>query len=141
VTRAEVGQSRRVVETLRTMGHLPYNEPAPTGFPAMSEDWVNTGAMLNRMNFGLDLAAGRVDGVRLDGAAVVGGNRARQRAGAAGPALPLETMLSAVVPTLDTTELAQKIRADLEQQTELNQRALAARALGLALGSPAFQRR
>jgi hypothetical protein len=116
------------MNTLRTMGHLPYTEPAPTGFPAMSEDWVNTGAMLARMTFGLDLAAGRVAGARVDAQALA--------SAAADP----EEMLAALLPGAATAPLAQKIRAELEGQG-VPERQRAARALGLALGSPEFQRR
>jgi uncharacterized protein (DUF1800 family) len=140
VTRAEAGQSRRLLETLRSMGELPYAEPAPTGYPAMSEDWVNTGAMLNRMNFGLDLAAGRIDGVRVDGVALAqedGG-----RAGASASGLPqLDALLGAVLPYTPTATLAQRIREDVDAQAADAPRQRLARVLGLALGSPEFQRR
>lgn len=132
VTRADVGMSRRTIELLRTMGHAPYTEPAPTGFPVMSEDWVNTGAMLNRMNFGLDLAAARVDGVRITPAALLS---------ASDRAEPLLAVLGAVLPGIDTQQLAQRMREDAQQQAEMQPRARISRALGLALGSPDFQRR
>lgn len=47
--------SPQLLQTLRSMGELPYTEQAPTGFPASSQDWVNSGAMLARMNFGIAL--------------------------------------------------------------------------------------
>jgi hypothetical protein len=117
------------MNTLRTMGHLPYTEPAPTGFPAMSEDWVNTGAMLARMTFGLDLAGGRVAGTRVDIPSLA-------REAGRDP----EGLLTAVMPGTDTSTLAEKIRAELEAQA-VPQRQRPARVLGLALGSPEFQRR
>jgi uncharacterized protein (DUF1800 family) len=134
VTHAEVNPSRRLMETLRTMGHLPYTEPAPTGFPAMSEDWVNTGAMLNRMNFGLDLAAGRVEGVRLTAAA-------QPQARAQSMEAPLDVMLRRILPETETARLAASIREDLEKQPADAPRQRLVRGLGLALGSPEFQRR
>ena len=48
------------------MGQPLYAYQAPTGFPDRAEAWVNTGSLLNRMNFGLQLAANRVKGVSLD---------------------------------------------------------------------------
>jgi uncharacterized protein (DUF1800 family) len=138
-THAEAGPSRRLLETLRTMGHLPYAEPAPTGFPAMSEDWVNTGALLNRMNFGLDLAAGRIDGVRIDGAALV--QRGSGRAAPSASLPQLDALLAAVLPHADTAPLGARIREDVEAQPAAVPRQRLARALGLALGSPEFQRR
>ena len=47
---------RELIQTLRTLGGLPYMAEAPTGYPSKSEDWVNSGAMLARMNFGIALA-------------------------------------------------------------------------------------
>jgi uncharacterized protein (DUF1800 family) len=129
VTNAEVGPSQTLTTTLRTMGHLPYTEPAPTGFPAMSEDWVNTGAMLSRMTFGLDLAAGRVRGARVNLQALT------RRAGATP-----EGLLAAVLPGVDTAALAGKITAEIQDQG-VPQGQRVPRALGLALGSPEFQRR
>jgi uncharacterized protein (DUF1800 family) len=129
VTHANVGPSPVIVQTLRAMGHLPYTEPAPTGFPAMSEDWVNTGAMLARMTFGLDLAAGRVTGARVDIPAIA------PRAGA-----DTNAMLAALLPGMDASTLAGKIATEIQDPT-MQQRQRAQRALGLALGSPEFQRR
>ncbi|HYW07628.1 MAG TPA: DUF1800 domain-containing protein, partial [Longimicrobium sp.] len=65
-TDAEVGPSRAALRTLRELGHLPYAATAPTGYPNRSAEWASGGAMLARMNFALALAAGRVDGVRID---------------------------------------------------------------------------
>jgi uncharacterized protein (DUF1800 family) len=136
-TRAEFAGSRRIMETLRSMGHLPYNEPAPTGFPASSEDWVNSGAMLARMNFALDLAGGRVDGVRVDPARLTGSANLRAQ-----PATALTDALAALMPGIDTRKLEEVIRADAAAQTDnAAPRARFARATGLALGSPEFQKR
>jgi uncharacterized protein (DUF1800 family) len=35
----------------------------PTGYPDKADAWVNTGALLNRMNFALELVGGRMRGV------------------------------------------------------------------------------
>jgi uncharacterized protein (DUF1800 family) len=129
VTHADVATPVRLSATLRAMGHLPYTEPAPTGFPAMSEDWVNTGAMLSRMNFALELAGGRVQGVRVNGAALLRG------------APGVDPLLAAVLPAVDTGRLAERIRGDGEAQGGAPPRERLTRALGLALGSPDFQRR
>ena len=60
---------RHVYPTVRwieRMGQPLYAYQAPTGFPDRAEAWVNTGALLNRMNFGIHLASGRVPGVDFD---------------------------------------------------------------------------
>jgi uncharacterized protein (DUF1800 family) len=52
------------------MGEKKYYYQAPTGFPDKGAYWINTGSLLNRMNFGLALASGRIPGVRFDLAAL-----------------------------------------------------------------------
>ena len=48
------------------MGEKIYNYQAPTGFPDKGQYWINTGSLLNRMNFGLAFAGGRIQGITLD---------------------------------------------------------------------------
>ena len=133
VTRADVGPSRRLIETLRTLGQLPYTEAAPTGFPAASEEWVNSGALLNRMNFALTLAGNGFDGVRVD--------RARL-AGSAAEGDAITEIIEAVLPGVPAAPIETRVREDLAAQpASANPRARAGRTLGLVLGSPEFQRR
>ncbi|MEO1083271.1 MAG: DUF1800 family protein, partial [Acidobacteriota bacterium] len=51
---------------IEKMGQPLYAYQVPTGYPDRAEAWVNTGALLNRMNFSLELAAGRINGLRFD---------------------------------------------------------------------------
>jgi hypothetical protein len=48
------------------MGEPLYMYQAPTGYPDMAENWVNTGALIERLNFGLALASNRIPGTRVD---------------------------------------------------------------------------
>ena len=48
------------------MGEPLYMYQAPTGYPDMAENWVNTGALLERFNFGLALASNQIPGTRVD---------------------------------------------------------------------------
>jgi uncharacterized protein (DUF1800 family) len=48
------------------MGEPLYGYQAPTGYPDKAENWVNTGALLERLNFGLALASNRIPGTRVD---------------------------------------------------------------------------
>ena len=48
------------------MGQKMYFYQAPTGFPDKGQYWINTGALLNRMNFGLAIASQRIAGTKLD---------------------------------------------------------------------------
>jgi uncharacterized protein (DUF1800 family) len=54
------------------MGEPLYGYQAPTGYPDTAEHWVNTGALLERMNFALALAANRIPGTRVDLSRFVG---------------------------------------------------------------------
>jgi uncharacterized protein (DUF1800 family) len=47
------------------MGMPLYGAVPPTGYNWQAETWVSTGALVNRMNFALSLAANRLPGVSL----------------------------------------------------------------------------
>lgn len=64
-TGARVEDPRETLEWIAKMGQPLYGAPAPTGYPDRAEAWVSTGALLQRMNFGLELASGRVRGVEM----------------------------------------------------------------------------
>ena len=63
---AEVHQPDQLLKWINRMGHQLYFYQAPTGFPDKGQYWINTGSLLNRMNFGLSLADGRIPGVSFD---------------------------------------------------------------------------
>lgn len=67
---AEVQRPREVLEWIRKIGQPIYAYQAPTGFPDRAESWINTGSLLNRMNFGLNLALGNIGGISFDLAAL-----------------------------------------------------------------------
>ncbi|MFY7899288.1 MAG: DUF1800 domain-containing protein, partial [Chitinophagaceae bacterium] len=46
------------------MGQRFYYYLAPTGFPDKASYWINTGSLLNRMNFGLAFATDKIPGVK-----------------------------------------------------------------------------
>jgi uncharacterized protein (DUF1800 family) len=48
------------------MGEPLYGYQAPTGYPDTAERWVNTGALLERINFALALVSNRINGTRVD---------------------------------------------------------------------------
>jgi uncharacterized protein (DUF1800 family) len=49
------------------LGEPLYLHQAPNGYPLTGAGWINTGAILNRINFGLAVAAGRIPGATLAG--------------------------------------------------------------------------
>ncbi|HEV8590728.1 MAG TPA: DUF1800 family protein, partial [Pyrinomonadaceae bacterium] len=54
------------VAMLNKLGEVPYGYQAPTGYPDTAEDWVNTGALLERMNFAIAVASNRIPGTHAD---------------------------------------------------------------------------
>jgi len=48
------------------MGQPLYGFQTPNGYADVAENWVNTGALLERMNFALALASNRIPGTRVD---------------------------------------------------------------------------
>jgi uncharacterized protein (DUF1800 family) len=71
---AVVDQPYPLYTWISRMGEKLYSYSAPTGFPDRGVYWINTGSLLNRMNFGLALASNGVSGVRVDLAGCVLGS-------------------------------------------------------------------
>ena len=63
---AHVEDPRPLLGWIGRMGEPLYAYQAPTGYPDRADAWVNTGSLLNRMNFGLQFASQRVGGVDMD---------------------------------------------------------------------------
>jgi len=63
VTNASLTNLQPLVGALRDMGMPLYGCVPPTGYKWDAADWVSTGALVNRMNFALSLAANRLNGI------------------------------------------------------------------------------
>jgi uncharacterized protein (DUF1800 family) len=63
---ADVQVPYQLFNRMDRMGQKIYYYQAPTGFPDKAENWINTGSLLNRMNFGLDIASQHLRGVTVD---------------------------------------------------------------------------
>jgi uncharacterized protein (DUF1800 family) len=129
LTQAEVGASGQLVETLHTLGHAPYMENAPTGYPETNGEWLNAGALVLRIEFALALANGEIRDVQLDPLALAGTRTPEDPAGA---------LSRRLVPGSDTAPLEAAVRGELEGAASREKRARS--ALGLILGSLDFQR-
>jgi len=55
----------QTAQLIARMGQPIYGRATPDGYPDTADEWINTGAILNRMNFGLAVGAGRLPGARL----------------------------------------------------------------------------
>ena len=55
-----------IAQALNRMGMPLYGMQPPTGYSDKADVWINTGALMNRLNFALALAANRLPGVFVD---------------------------------------------------------------------------
>src|SRR4051812_4343664 len=55
----------RTAQVVAYLGQPIFGHQAPNGWPETGDAWMNTGAILNRINFGMAAAAGRVPGATI----------------------------------------------------------------------------
>jgi uncharacterized protein (DUF1800 family) len=65
-TQAEVSDPQPLLAQLNKMGEPLYGMQPPTGYSTKSDVWVNSAALLDRMNFGLALSTNKLPGTRFD---------------------------------------------------------------------------
>src|SRR5581483_7000772 len=65
-TGADVQDATPLIRTLNSMGMQPYGMQPPTGYSMKADAWVNSAALLARMNFALALSNGKLKGVTFD---------------------------------------------------------------------------
>jgi len=72
-TGADVDDARPLQNQLNKMGMPLYGAQPPTGYSMKADAWVNSSALLNRMNFALALTGGKIRGVKVDVTQLAGG--------------------------------------------------------------------
>jgi len=124
---ASLVDGRDLARRLAEMGMPLYLQQPPTGYKDTAEAWVGASGLLARLNFALDLAAGRVRGVRVEIASM---------APRAGDGSELTTALAQrFVPSGLGAATLQTLQEKAGEGLD------APRVAGLILGSPEFQRR
>jgi uncharacterized protein (DUF1800 family) len=82
---AEIDTTPRTAQIVARLGQPIFGRQTPDGWPESGGEWMNAGAILNRINFGLAVAAGRVPGATLNrwphSASLAGAGREAQVAG------------------------------------------------------------
>ena len=63
---AETSGGQQLHQWIARMGEPLYGFQTPNGYSDSAESWVNTGGLLERLNFGLALASNRIPGTRVD---------------------------------------------------------------------------
>jgi hypothetical protein len=66
---------RSITAQLTSLGQLPFQWPTPDGYPDVGAYWVNTSSMLNRWNYAMALAEGRLGAISIDINALSGNAR------------------------------------------------------------------
>ena len=120
------------------MGEALFMAQPPTGYADVAENWVNAGALLQRMNFALALAGNRIPGTRVN----LNGLASEANA------LPAAQLVDRYAKLLLRGELSPQSRATIdkslsEQTVAMNDKSSStdvAKIVGLILGSPEFQR-
>jgi uncharacterized protein (DUF1800 family) len=139
---ADVQNALPLVGTLNRMGMPLYAMQPPTGYSMKAEAWVNSSALLNRMNFALQLGSGKLPGTSLDPQGLI-----------PGPApADSQAALAALEKSILAGDVSAQTHAVMQKQLgdpQISQRRLDAAdqkpnygaIAGLIMGSPEFQRR
>jgi uncharacterized protein (DUF1800 family) len=105
------------------MGEPLYGFQTPNGYSDAAQSWVNTGGLLERMNFGLALANNRVQGTKVSLAKTTGEQ---------------VKVMDEYLKTILGGEISSATRETLLKQLEPSDSAT--KVVGLILGTPEFQR-
>ena len=140
---ADVEHGQALIQQLQKLGMPLYGMQTPNGYSMKADAWVNSAALLSRMNFSLALASGKLPGVQWDPSATVASNETPTDP--TGALANFESVLldgdvskqthSTILNELNDPQSAARNNVPAAQGTNL--RLIA----GLLLGSPEFQRR
>lgn len=139
---AEVTVSLPLAQWIGRMGEPLFLCQPPTGYSDKAQTWVNTGALLNRLNFALAFATGHMGGANVDLASVFGSDASKD------PELALTRSIDIFLGgqiDLQTRQILESrlndpqiLQASLDDPVkQVNEGLLS----GLVLGTPEFQRR
>ncbi|HVI08933.1 MAG TPA: DUF1800 domain-containing protein [Candidatus Binatia bacterium] len=144
-TGAEIDDATPLTRQLANMGMPLYGAQPPTGYSMKAETWVSSSALLNRMNFAMALANGKIRGVKLDAARFAASGPAAADADAMLSSLETNLVAGGVSKQTHDSITAQIQSAAPKSDNSAPQKAPAngqeSTISGLLLGSPEFQRR
>ena len=138
VLRASPDTTPRTAQAIARLGQPLFGKLTPNGWPETGDQWMNTGALLDRINFGFQVTQGRLAAAPVE----------QWPPWAALEVTSLERQVDGIVEQLLGGDVSPETRAVLiSGQNPLAPRARPADRpslrdlIGLALGSPEFQRR
>jgi uncharacterized protein (DUF1800 family) len=154
-TNAQVIQPFQLFNWCTKMGQRFYYYQAPTGFPDRASNWINTGALLNRMNFGLAFASQKIPGVRMDLAALNNYHEPESAIDALTvysnillPQRDHAANIKRLIPLVNDDAVEEKISKaatvdkTAEQMTlDKGTKNMLSQVVGIIIGSPEFQRK
>jgi uncharacterized protein (DUF1800 family) len=120
---ATIDNPMPIARALQQIGEPLYGAQPPTGYSDKADAWVNTGALLNRLNFALALAANKLPGLHSEVVALLPSEAAEA-----------ERPVDALAVALTGGNLTDETRNTIKDNTQMPVIA------GLILGSPEFQR-
>jgi len=126
---AEPDTSPRLAQVVARLGEPLYLHVAPDGYPEREAAWVNSGALLDRMNAAVALASGKLPGVTVMLDSIVSAGDADQLIGVVNEKILGGTMSE------NTKQVLRRELAGIGDPAQA--RAL---AVGLAIGGPEFQK-
>jgi uncharacterized protein (DUF1800 family) len=131
-----------LVQWVGRIGEPLYQCQPPTGYADKADAWVNTGALLNRLNYSLALAGNKMRGARTDVPSLLGLDSSADPKSALDRAVQVflggqvgPTTVETLEKQLDNPQVLQAKLDDPRKQVDLGVVA------GLVLGAPEFQRR
>jgi uncharacterized protein (DUF1800 family) len=108
------------------MGEPLYGFQTPNGYSDAAESWVNTGGLLERMNFGLALASNQVQGTKVNLSSLTTAEMNQAK------------VMDEFLKTILAGEISSATKETLVKQ--LGQKDPVTKLVGLILGTPEFQR-
>ena len=126
---ADVKNPQPMMRWFDRMGEPLYGYVPPTGFPDYAESWANSGTLIARMNFGIHLATGRINGVTLKRLPKDSSSLTTEEA--------LAMYSELLLPAQDTSAIASEVKEAVPADAERKE----VQVISMLLGSPEFQYR
>jgi uncharacterized protein (DUF1800 family) len=148
---AEPDTTPRSAQIVAQLGQPIFGRQTPDGWPDRGDAWMNTGAILNRINLGLRLAAGQVPGAQIKNVPDLVALRTQPRAaqvdgvvkhilGGQVSSVTRDVLMSGENPMLASARRDSTAMLAAPGARPINLQGLP-QVVGLALGAPEFQRR
>ena len=143
-TGTEITETQPLLNTLNTMGMPIYGMQPPTGYSTSAETWVNSAALLDRMNFCLSLVNNKVGGAHFEATRILPQATGPDSLGGSFDPYATQVLLehsllsgnvSQQTHTTIENEISSTTASGQSQPPRINT------TIALLLGSPEFQRR